>query len=103
MPPDCFALSGLTDCAASTPQGVAWAGLFQPFGLKSRQCYSPLHDSVLKFVRLGARCARPTTLRHLIPNPNPNPQPQSPIPNPQSPIPNPQSLIPNPQSLIPNP
>ncbi len=63
MPPDCFALSGLTDCAASTPQGVAWAGLFQPFGLKSRQCYSPLHDSVLKFVRLGARCARPHTIQ----------------------------------------
>ena len=29
MPQDCFALSGLTDCAASTPQGVA-LGWFVP-------------------------------------------------------------------------
>ncbi len=38
MAQDCFSLSGLTDCTVSTSQGVAWAGLFQPFGLKSRRC-----------------------------------------------------------------
>jgi hypothetical protein len=52
---DCFALSGLTDGTASTPQGVALGWFVPALRAKEPPMLHNFHCSVRTFVRLGSR------------------------------------------------